>query len=175
LFGIAVNATDVYFTESFSGNTTGAVRKVAVAGGTPSSIAAAADAPGALVIDANNAYWVVGNEGFTGESAGAVKKVPLAGGTIVTLAVNNDATIVNIDPADPVALAVDATSVYWVNYGSASVFSVPIGGGTPVTLATQNAGDPYLFQPNAIAVDGTSVYVAATGQTTGAILKVTPK
>jgi hypothetical protein len=119
----------------------------------------------------------VGNGGQpdSGESGGAVKQVSLAGGTTITLATNDDVTIVNDDPSDPVALAVDATNVYWVNYGSASVFSVPIGGGTPVMLAQQSATDPYLYEPNAIAVDGTSVYVAATGQTTGGILKITPK
>ena len=55
-------------------------------------------------------------------------KVPLGGGTPTTLASGQ---------FDPVGIAVDATSVYWVNSGSntgsadGTVMKVPLGGGTP--------------------------------------------
>jgi hypothetical protein len=149
---------------------------VPLAGGTATTVATLTGAPGALAIDANNAYWVDDNDQAPdgGEPAGAVKQVPLSGGTVTTLAVGTGLTDLTV--GDPVALAVDTNNVYWVNYGNASVVSMPIGGGTPTTLAEEPAmGDETRFEPTAIAVDGTSVYWGTTGDMGGAILKVTPK
>jgi DNA-binding beta-propeller fold protein YncE len=74
-------------------------------------------------------------------------KVALAGGSPVTLASAQ---------SNPRAIAVDATSVYWANYGIGSndgtVMKVALAGDSPVTLASG------LYQPNGLAVDATSVY-----------------
>ncbi len=65
-------------------------------------------------------------------------------------------------------MAVDSTSVYWVNYGSnngtadGTVMKAPLGGGT----ATQLAGGQ--ISPRGIAVDSTGVYFASST----AVLKV---
>jgi hypothetical protein len=61
--------------------------------------------------------------------------------------------------ANPSAITVDATNVYWTDDppdntvgGSGSVMQVPTGGGAPATIASGQKG------PQAIAVEGSSVY-----------------
>jgi hypothetical protein len=73
----------------------------------------------------------------------------------------------------PVAIAVDATSVYWTNTTpvpqnpTGTVMKVGLAGGVPTTLATGQSG------PEAIAVDATSVYWAnEVGDGQGSVMKV---
>jgi hypothetical protein len=76
-------------------------------------------------------------------------KTPVDGGMSV---------VISDDGFNARGIAVDSTSVYWVNSGHSggdhvgTVMKVPIGGGTQVTLAHEQA------VPNDIAVDSTSVY-----------------
>jgi hypothetical protein len=65
------------------------------------------------------------------------------GGTPVTLVSGQQ---------DPWAIAVDATSLYWVDSGNGTVLKMPKAGGAVTTLASGQSA------PLAIAVDGTSVY-----------------
>jgi hypothetical protein len=82
------------------------------------------------------------------------------GGNVVTLATQQ---------AGPVAIAIDAQNVYWVNYvTSGSVMKVPLNGGTAVGLATADL-------PIALALDDTYVYFAAQGNvTTGGSIQRVP-
>ena len=69
-------------------------------------------------------------------------------------------TLLASGQANPGALAVDKTHVYWLNGGGgvtpASVMRVPIGGGTPTQLANAQS-------PSGIALDATSLYWSDSG------------
>src|SRR5579885_2418462 len=64
----------------------------------------------------------------------------------------------------PFGIAVDGTSVYWVNFGDGGVMKASLGGGTPVTLASGQGA------PVSIVVDGTNAYWTST--TDGTAMKV---
>jgi hypothetical protein len=74
-------------------------------------------------------------------------KFPIAGGPPF------NGTAMQLAPAGMFAgpIAIDATSVYWID--SASVKKVPIAGGAPMTLVSSPGASPI-----AIAVDATSLY-----------------
>jgi len=95
--GITVDATNVYWTDD------NAVMKAPLSGGPGVALTSGMGTfslrctPG-LVIDAQNAYW--------SSLSGSVLKVPLTGGRTTTLAEGL---------SNPRGIAVDATSVYWVD------------------------------------------------------------
>jgi hypothetical protein len=95
-------------------------------------------APGLAVQD--NFVYFAGHEN--------IYRVPISGGTKQALAT---------DLNDAYDLALDATSIYWVEAGNptgtnGSVRQMPLNGGAIITLATN------LAQPSAIAIDSTNVY-----------------
>ena len=61
--GIAVDATNVYWTNNASGNGAGTVMKVPLGGGSPTALASGQSNPWGLAVDAVSAYWV--NIGIT--------------------------------------------------------------------------------------------------------------
>jgi hypothetical protein len=107
---VAVDSANVYWTgykacapylQACIGGT-GVVMKLALDGGTPTTLAAGLDQPQGLVVDTVSAYW-------TDVGAGTVMKVPLGGGTPTTLAVRQ---------GYPNGIAVDSASVYWTDWPS---------------------------------------------------------
>lgn len=158
---VAVDATNVYWTD-FDG-----LKKLALAGGSPVTLAAAQPDPGtpaelaiigAIAIDTSNVYW-------TSPRNGKIMKVAIDGQTApVTLAATQPGTPFGY------TIAVDGINVYWTNLDG-TVMKVPVDGGAPIQLASgQHA-------PASVAVDATSVYWANSGTAPGdgSIMKLTPK
>jgi hypothetical protein len=85
---------------------------------------------------------------------GAIMKVSVEGGPPVAVAT---------EQPTPCGLAVDDTSVYWINYGgpAAPVMKAPLDGGPPETLVSGSWGRGGSLPP--IAVDGSAVYWTDTG------------
>jgi hypothetical protein len=131
--GVAVDATNVYWTDTGGGF----VAKAPIAGGgPPMTLAFGQNAPTAIALDATNVYWT---------TLDAVMSVPINGGAPKTVASAQNGVAV---------IAVDATQVYWnVNGGTgSSVVSGPIDGGMPTYLASG------MWHAKGIAVDAANVY-----------------
>jgi hypothetical protein len=146
--GIAVDASSVYWINYGDGDPNGAVMKVSLNGGAPTTLASAQFGPQGIALDANNVYWT--------NNGGTVLKASINGGTVTTLAT---------DQVNPQAIVVDETNVYWTNSFSGVVMTVPVAGGTPTALAS-NQANCY-----GIAVDATSLYWT----TSVGVMKLTPK
>jgi hypothetical protein len=117
------------------------IMTIAQDGGRPTWLADAGPYLLQLVVHGSFLYWT---EFY------AVKRISVTGGEVVTLAT---------DRADARGLAIDDTYVYWTDWGidthGAGLFKVPVAGGKPVLL------NDALFGPWAIALDASSIYVAA--------------
>jgi len=138
------DASYVYFDDR------GGIKKVPLGGGPVEQLTAGGsvfDGIQRIVTDGAYVYWI------TGPGSG-VARVPVNGGPAQTLGGGF---------GPPGALAVDATSVYWVDHND-TIFKVPKGGGATVTLAS---GLPYFSE---LVGDGTSLFFVE--QDSGAIRRM---
>ncbi len=161
--GIAVNSagTNVYWAD-FGNGSLNVAATFSAKMGSPAPMAIVhpaesgpAPAYDAIALDMTYAYVV----DYTG---GTVTRVTLANGVELGLASSEDR---------PVAVAVDAQNVYWVDTGTqpgqGAVVRTPIAGGTITTMASgQNS-------PVGIALDGNYVYW--TSQTNPGLVQALPK
>jgi hypothetical protein len=132
-YGIAVDATSVYWTSG----SRGAVSRIPKGGGTVSMLAEGQSFAYGLARDATTLFW------SNYSAPGVIASVAIDGGAIKTIASNQNS---------PAAVAVEGTRVYWLTSEGALVTS-PIGGGVPMTLAAGNGGSA-----TALATDATDVY-----------------
>ncbi|HEY7898449.1 MAG TPA: IPT/TIG domain-containing protein [Gemmatimonadaceae bacterium] len=144
---IAVDGTNVYWTEYNEANGNGQIRSVPIGGGTITTLASGTPAgssydvfyPTGIALDANYVYW--------GEQAGggAIRRVPKAGGQVIDIGRGQGS--VNF-------LALDASqSNFYILGDSGSFFRLPIGGGTRQALAAKvglNLTGPLEIDQNAI-------------------------
>jgi hypothetical protein len=83
-----------------------AVFKVALGGGTTTTVASFPDAPFGIAVYGNEIYWTTIGTGHG--ATGAIMKASINGGAVTTLASQQQV---------PTAIAVDAKNVYWINSG----------------------------------------------------------
>jgi hypothetical protein len=127
--GIALDASNVYWTQLDNTGKAGSVWQIPTGGGTPVLLASGLHHPSGIAVDSGNVYWV--NQGFN-VGDGSVMTVPIGGGVPITLASG-------LGSPDEVSVA--ASAVYWTdrdksNTDSGLVLSVPAGGGAITTVAT---------------------------------------
>jgi hypothetical protein len=145
---IAIDATTLYWTDAEGG-----LYSVPLGGGAATQLVADEPLPAntgvgfwvsGIVLDADNVYWTYCPAGST--TSGAVRKVAKAGGPVIDLVSGQDC---------PSSLAIDVTSVYWIEYREAKLMKTALASGDTTVLATCQ---PYsMVGP---VVDSTSVYWA---------------
>jgi hypothetical protein len=137
---MAIDATNVYWTEGCTYVGGGYVRKVPKAGGDIVTLATG-DNPSGIVTDGINVYWSTSSN----TTSGAIMRVPVGGGTPTTLATS---------PGPSPYLALDASFVYWTetpSNQSGAVMKVPLAGGPATRITWAN-------WPNQLALGETDVY-----------------
>jgi hypothetical protein len=152
--GIAIDSSNVYFTDSTVPNEEGAadVMKVSLAGG-PATLLAHASSASGIAVDDRSVYW-------TENVTGSVMKASLAGGAALTVASNQSA---------PEGVAVAGSDVYWVEHGGDVVVGLPSGQPDPFALATS------LPTPYFLAVGATSVFWTTNADPYGGAVMSVPK
>src|SRR5262249_44238298 len=92
----------------------GRIMRMPLTDGAPETFAAGQLSPGvSIVIDGGNVYWTT--LGAPDARDGKVMKCPTAGGTPEVLASGQ---------ASPIAMAVDATSVYWTTFVGGTIMKL---------------------------------------------------
>jgi hypothetical protein len=137
--GVAVDATNVYWTDAFEGT----VVTLAKSGGAPTTLATKQWSAGQLAVNTTRVCWTINNGDFP-DMTPSVVCVASSGGTPVTVASGN---------AVYWGLALDETTAYAMTgdgSGSGSIIAVPLTGGTPITLGSGT--------PAGVTVDETNVY-----------------
>jgi hypothetical protein len=140
-FGLAVDATYVYFTQPVAGR----VMRVPIAGGPAVPLATQVDGPLSLATDGLNLYWT------GGKSVGSIMKLPLRDGSTAI------ALLTGL--GRPRAIAVDGGFVYWTDLADGSVLrasTADVDGGAAGTSMRLTSG---LTQPADLVVRAGYAYV----------------
>jgi hypothetical protein len=157
--GIAVASPSLYWT-NFNGGIgeNGTVTKVAVDGGSVSTVAAGLDyVVNVATASDGGVYWI--SQGYGADEAGTV------GGTTLPRVATG---------LGPWNLAVDEHNIYWADVSGGRIFRLPRSGGTPTAIVT-DAG-----APANVAVDDAAVYWTNNGTCNGAacngtVMRFAPK
>lgn len=144
--GVATDGVYVYWA-SYDGGTIARTRIRQRVGDPVEVLASGQNHPWGVAVRGGSVFWTNGGGG------GSIMRfdVPALCGTPLP----SPSTLVATAGGLPTALAVDATSVYWVD-GSA-VKKVPVGGGAPMILASGQSN------PGGIVVDAAHIYWSSYG------------
>ena len=165
---IAADATNVYWTDTMAGpgTATGTVNggPIRGLGGTvPAPLATAQNpstSPGSLAVFNGNLYWVNQASVMAGiPFTGNIMRIPVTGGTPVSIQGTS---------GSPVALAVDATGIYWLDGAAGSLLRVPLAGAVTATTLATGQGTGTL--PGTVTLDATKVYW--TNTTAGRVMAI---
>ncbi|MDE3083132.1 MAG: DUF5050 domain-containing protein [Acidobacteriota bacterium] len=142
LYGVAVNATYIYWADYSAGT----IMRADLNGDNVTTLVTGEFDPSSVAIDASHIYWV---NWLT--SGGTIKEADLNGGNATTLVTGQDL---------PFALAVDGSYVYWVNQGeinsgTGTLNRALLSNPSQITVLASNQ-----WHPDGIAVAGGYVYWA---------------
>jgi hypothetical protein len=143
-YGIAVDATSVYWVESIGG----VVLKESINGGLVTTLASSTG-PIHIAVNGSHVFWTSGH--------GTLQSVPLSGGPVTTVASMSGAETGG-------GVALDSSNVYWTFTASMPaglVLSQPLGGGAVATMATGQDS------PFDIAVNSSALFWANESSTEG--------
>jgi hypothetical protein len=149
-YNIAVNATHIYWTTTFTAPVPAKVMRAPLDGGQREELATGPNCH-SIVLDDTNVYWT----DFT-RGSGFLMKMPLNGGTPVPIVTNQDG---------PHGLAIDKTHIYWTNYDGGQVKRASLSDGTITSIADGQA------HPDTLALDDTFVYWTNSVDNSGTIMK----
>ncbi len=140
-FGVATDATDVYWTEK---DVVGRVlhkAKSAAPASPALEIAIGQGEPSHLAVDETHVYW-------SNSADGTINRVPKGGGVVEILA---------MDQGTPTVLAIDDTRVFWVNSATGQIMRVDKTG-----IGLQQLAGAQV-DPTDIAITDAAVFWSATG------------
>jgi hypothetical protein len=185
--GFALTGSNLFWTTGGAALSSGLVQRVLVDGGSLTPLTPATQDGLSVASDGTSAFWqdLAGLKKSNPDGgtpfllqAGTLSAVTLNGGFVYWGGVTSimktpvggsgGAAVTGASVSGEIAIAADATNVYYLSQGNLS--KIAVGGGTPAQLATVGASNGNAF---AIAIDATNVYYAnGVGGSTGKVSKV---
>ncbi len=134
---MTIDATSAYWTSYGNGGGTGTILRVPLAGGAPTTLAAAQPAPTAIAVGGGSVYWSA-QDGVTGSGyEGQIFRLPIGGGTPTAFGEAGDSYWVGVNSSSVLWAVADRT---WVNAGYyntiVSLDAAPLAGGATVTVVS---------------------------------------
>lgn len=152
---LRVDGGFVYWTEAGIGAENGSIKRMPVAGGAVTTVAANQDAPYGIAVRGSTVYWTTND--INNDFFGDLRSAPIT-------SVNVTPTIIASAQPGPTLVTTDGTFVYWANTGSTpasytdgSINKAPLAGGPSVVVAANQAA------AQGVTVDANNIYWTGAG------------